>query len=142
MSRKIISTFTAAAMSMSIAMAVPVGVTAVSSLTVVPEAQAGWGKIKRVAKRKINKVKKRAIGVKDIVAGNRCKGGGWVAGNHGICGFTVDPVNTPIRVVKRKYKNLKNRIPNGRIGDLPNVHDHRQKSPSGVAISYNPLRWR
>jgi hypothetical protein len=42
MSRKIISTFTAAAMSMSIALAVPVGVTAVSSLTVVSEAEAGF----------------------------------------------------------------------------------------------------
>ena len=40
MGRKTISTFTAAAMSMSIALAVPVAVTAVSSLTVVSEAHA------------------------------------------------------------------------------------------------------
>ncbi|MFK5980087.1 MAG: hypothetical protein QM488_14495 [Rhizobiaceae bacterium] len=39
MSLKIISTFTAAAMSMSI-LAVPVGVTAVSSFTIIPNAQA------------------------------------------------------------------------------------------------------
>jgi hypothetical protein len=110
MSRKIVSTFTAAAMSMSIALAVPVAVTVVSSLTVVSEAQAGWGsKIKRVTKRRVNKVtkgvKRRAIGVKDIVAGNRCKGGAWVNG-HGLCGMTVDPVNTPIRVVKRKLRKV------------------------------------
>ena len=40
MINKIFSTFAAAAMSMSIALAVPVGVTAVSSLTVVSNAQA------------------------------------------------------------------------------------------------------
>jgi hypothetical protein len=58
MSRKIISTFTAAAMSTSIALAVPVGVTAVSSLTVVPEAQAsGLKKNKRPARRKFKKTK-------------------------------------------------------------------------------------
>ena len=111
MSRKIISTFTAAAMSMSIALAVPVGVTAVSSVAFTTEAQAGlWNKAKRVTKRRVNKVtkrvKRRAIGVKDIVAGNRCKHGHWIDGRTGLCGFSVDPVNTPVRVVKRKLKNL------------------------------------
>jgi hypothetical protein len=48
MSRKIISTFTAAAMSMSIAMAIPVAVTAVSGLGVVSEAQAA----KKISRKK------------------------------------------------------------------------------------------
>ena len=117
MSRKIISAFTAAVMSMNIALAVPVAVTAVSSVAFTTEAQA-FGlksvknlgkKAKRVTKRRITKVgkrvKRRAIGVKDIVAGNRCKGGAWVNG-HGLCGMTVDPVNTPIRVVKRKLRKV------------------------------------
>jgi hypothetical protein len=60
MSRKIISTFTAAAMSMSIAFAVPVAVTAVSSLTVVPEAQASvFQSINKAPKRTVRVVKKR-----------------------------------------------------------------------------------
>jgi hypothetical protein len=60
MSRKMISTFTAAAMSMSIAFAVPVAVTAVSCLTVVPEAQASVFKsINKAAKSTVRVVKKR-----------------------------------------------------------------------------------
>jgi len=131
MSRNIISTFTAAAMSMSIALAVPVAVTAVSSVTVVSEAQAGlWSKTKRVAKRKYNKAKRRVIGAKDIVAGNRCKGGSWVGGNHGICGFSVDPINGAHRTVKRKSKSLGKACVKlggcqGTITGVRNIHDHR-----------------
>jgi hypothetical protein len=69
MSRKIISTFTAAAMSMSIALAVPVAVTAVSSLTIVPEAQA-WGlkNIKKAAKKTTRLVKKEAKNAKSVLS--------------------------------------------------------------------------
>ena len=109
---------------MSISFAIPVGVMAVSSLTVVSDAQAGWGsKLKRVAKRKYNKTKRRVVGVKDIVAGNRCKGGSWINGAHGLCGMTVNPIP---------------RIPNGRIGDpvrgTKKSHDHR-KPGSKVRIT-------
>jgi hypothetical protein len=134
MSRKIISAFTAAVMSMNIALAVPVAVTAVSSVAFTTEAQAGlWNKAKRVTKRRVTKVtkrvKRRVIGVKDIVAGNRCKGGAWVNG-HGLCGFSVDPVNGTIRTVKRKLKVVGNACVKvggcqGTITTGRNIHDHR-----------------
>jgi len=113
-------------MSMSIALAVPVAVTAVSSLTVVPEAQAlGWKSIKKSVK-KVKRVVKR-----------NC-----FSGYQGICGRAWDPDNFGKvgRGIKKTAKRV--RIPKGRIGDLPNSRDHRQKPPSGVAITYNPLRWR
>lgn len=93
---------------MSIALAIPVGVMAVSSLTVVPEAQA-WGlkKIKRVAKRKHRKTK-------NFVTAKNCPGDTWVNGYHGLCGRSVNP------------------IPTGRIGDPVNTHDHRRRRPGGV----------
>ena len=94
MSRKIISTFTAAAMSMSIAMAVPVAVTAVSSLTVVSEAQA-WGlkKIKRVTKRKLRKAK---------------NGFRTACPNVGVCGGSIDLFGSGKNFMKNRR---------GRIGD-------------------------
>ncbi len=107
MIRKMIPVFTAAAISMSITFVVPVAITAVSSVTFVSEAQA-WGglkKIKRVAKRRYKKTKRKVINTKNIVTGKRCKGGKWING-HGLCGFSVDPVNGTIRTVKRKWKKM------------------------------------
>jgi len=140
MSRKIISTFTAAAMSMSIALAVPVTVTAVSSVAVVSEAQGGWGSFKNSVKSTVKQtgknIKRKAKKVKRVVKRN------CFSGHQGICGRAWDPDNFGKvgRGIKKTVKRV--RIPKGRIGDLPNIHDHRQKPPSGVAITYNPLRWR
>ena len=102
MSRKIISTLTAAAMSMSIAMVVPVAVTAVSSVAVVSQAQAGaWKNFK-------NSVKETGR----TIAGKNCPGGGWIKNNNGFCGKAVDP---------------KCLTGCGRIGKLRNPHDHRTR---------------
>jgi len=93
------------------------GITTVSSFTLVTEAQA-WThkKAKRVAKRKYKKAKRKVINVKNIVAGNRCKGGSWING-RGLCGMSVDPYNGTKRTIKRKLKYVTDRLPNGRIGD-------------------------
>ena len=107
MTRKIIAVFTAAAISMSINLAVPVGVTAVSSLTVVPEAQAGFLKtLKKNVIHNGNTVKRKAKKVKRVVKRN------CFSGHQGICGRAVDP---------RIFRG-------GRIGDpvrAKNSHDHR-----------------
>lgn len=108
---------------MSISLAVPAGVMAVSSLTIVPEAQAfGLKSIKNAAKKTKRVVKKKYNTTKNIVTGKRCKGGSWINTN-GLCGVVVP---TP-------------RLPKGRIGESVKNHDHRPRG--GVAISYNPLRW-
>jgi len=134
MIRKMIPVLTAAAISMSITFVVPVAITAVSSFTFVTEAQAfGLGSItksvkkaakktKRVAKRKYKQTKKFI-----------CPSGKFF--DNGVCGRAVDP-NTLRRVRDRLTP---------RIGDpvrgTKDSRDHRTRT-SGVAISYNPLRWR
>ena len=108
MNNKILSTFTAAAISMSITLAVPVGVTVVSSVAVVSEAQAGWGTFKNSVKSTVKQtgknIKRKAKKAKRVVKRN------CFSGHQGICGRALDP-------------NWRN----GRIGDLPNSHDHRKK---------------
>ena len=99
MNNKILSTFTAAAISMSITLAVPVGVTVVSSLTVVPEAQAGFYKtLKKNISHNVKKIR------------GHCPGR-W--NDPGICGKALDP----------------NWLKGGRIGDpvRSNSRDHRKK---------------
>lgn len=86
MIRKITTVFTAVALSMSINLAVPVGVTAVSSLTVVPEAQAGFFKtLKNDVVRTGKSVKRKAKKVKRVVKRN------CFSGHQGICGRAMDP---------------------------------------------------
>lgn len=101
MTSKITSTLTAAAISMSITFAAPVGVIAVANLTAVSEAQAGFFKtLKKNVSYNVKKVKAKARVVK-----RNC-----FSGHQGICGRALDP-------------NWRT----GRIGELANRHDHRKK---------------
>jgi len=103
MTSKIISTFTAAVISMSITFAAPVGVIAVTNLTAVPEAQAGF----------YNTLKKNINHNVRKISGKNCPGGGWIKNGQGLCGKALDP----------------NWMKGGRIGDpvRSNSHDHRKK---------------
>jgi len=131
---------------MSITFVVPVAITAVSSFTFVSEAQAFGGfksitkGVKKAAKKTKRVVKKTAKKTKRVAKRKYkqtkkfiCPSGKLL--DNGFCGRAVDP-NTLRRVRERLTP---------RIGDpvrgTKDSRDHRT-APSGVAISYNPLRWR
>jgi len=160
MIRKMIPVFTAAAISMSITFVVPVAITAVSSVAFSTEAQAlslgsvknsvkkAAKKTKRVVKRKAKIVNEQLTwkGLKDlpgdIVYANKEVGKGAYKYTKRGVKKTVFSAKGAGKLAWSDVKRVGSRIPKGRIGDLPNIHDHRQKPPSGVAITYNPLRWR
>ena len=86
---------------MSIALAVPVAVTAVSSVTVVSEAQAGaWSNLKKSAK----------LTGKTLI-GKRCPGGKLFY--KGVCGRSLDP----------NWRT--GRIHGGPAKKIRRPHDHR-----------------
>ena len=100
--------------------AVPVGITAVSSVAFVSEAQAfGLGSIKKAAKKTNRVVKRKAKKAKDIATCKTCPGGKWIDKQALVDAFSKK----------------------GKIGGK-SKHDHRKPRPGGVAVTLNPWRFR